>query len=183
MNRTNLQSLAVYLTVVCICILFTGCSIVGVHAKYSTSGASLSPDVKTVSITSFQNRAPLINPTLARELTDGLREKILSQTRLKMTNGTGDVTFEGAISDYSIKPIAPSSGQTITGQMQRLEVKIQVKFSNSKDSKLDFDQEFTKFTDYPSTQNQDAAERSEKFKKDIITDLLEEIFNKAFVSW
>jgi len=71
------------------CLLF----LYGAKVSYSFSGASISPDVKTISIQYFQNRASLVQPGLSQNLTDALIDKCKSQTNLGFVNGIGDVKF------------------------------------------------------------------------------------------
>ena len=54
--------------------------------KYSTSGASIDTEAKTVNVRFIENRAPINNPTLSQKLTTKLRDKITSQTRLTQVN-------------------------------------------------------------------------------------------------
>lgn len=58
--------------------MLAGCSV-----KYSTTGASIDQEAKTVNVRFIENRAPINNPTLSQKLTQKLRDKITSQTRLK----------------------------------------------------------------------------------------------------
>ncbi|HKK42418.1 MAG TPA: LPS assembly lipoprotein LptE, partial [Bacteroidales bacterium] len=76
-------------------LLFGGCSV-----NYSFSGASIAPEIKTFSVAYFQNRAPLVQVGLSQTLTDALIDKCKAQTNLNYVTGTGDVSFEGDITDY-----------------------------------------------------------------------------------
>src|SRR3954468_18415231 len=79
-----------------------GCSV-----KYSASGASIDPGAKTVNVRFIENRAPINNPQLSQNLTEKLRTKIQSQTRLTQTNEDGaDYEFKGAITGYSFSNAA-----------------------------------------------------------------------------
>ena len=49
---------------------------------YSFTGANITPDVKTFTVYYFPNRAKLVNPTLAQNFTEKLREKMQRQTSL-----------------------------------------------------------------------------------------------------
>src|SRR5689334_18539403 len=78
-----------------ITVLFlTGCKV------YKFNDASVPPDVKTVKVNYIENKARYINPQLSPRLTDKLRQKIVSQTRLTQTNGDSvDWDITGFISD------------------------------------------------------------------------------------
>ena len=49
---------------------------------YSFTGASISPDVKTVAVQYFPNRAATIQPTLSQVFTERLKDYFLEQTNL-----------------------------------------------------------------------------------------------------
>jgi hypothetical protein len=149
--------------------------------KYSMSGASISPDVKTVSIQYFQNNATLVNPSLSQQFTDALKDKFVSQTGLKLINGTGDLNFEGEITDYNTKPMAIQENDIAA--RNRLTVTIKVRYSNSKDpeAKYDFDKTFTRFEDYDSSKDLRSVE--DELTKKIIDQIVEDVFNQSVVNW
>jgi hypothetical protein len=71
---------------------------------------------------------------LSRELTEKLKDKIQGQTVLKLVNESGDVQFEGEISNYSVTPAA-ITGDNVAAK-NRLTISIRVKYSNSKESQF-----------------------------------------------
>jgi outer membrane lipopolysaccharide assembly protein LptE/RlpB len=146
---------------------------------YSLSGASISPDTKTVSVAYIENNAALVNPTLSQTLTESLKDRIVSQTGLQLLRTTADLDFEGTIIDYTIKPIA-IQGNEFASQ-NRLTISVKIKFSNNKDETKSFEQVFTRYADYPGTQNLSTVES--ELIKTINTQLIDDIFNKAFVNW
>ena len=155
-------------------LLFDGCKV-----SYSFSGASISPDVKTVSIQYFQNRANLVQPGLSQYLTDALIDKCKAQTNLGLVNGLGDVNFEGEISDYNTKPLTVAAdAQAATN---RFTITVRVKFTNAIQPELSFEQSFTRYEDYDSNKNLSDVEKDLSDK--IVELLVEDIFNKAFVNW
>jgi hypothetical protein len=155
-------------------ILFNGCKI-----KYSFSGASISPQVKTASIQYFQNRASIVQVGLSQSITDALIDKCKSQTNLRIINGLGDVNFEGEISDYNTKPLTVSADATAA--MNRFTITVKVKFTNAIDPEYSYEQSFSRYEDYDSSRNLSdvEADLSEK----IIEMIVEDIFNRAFVNW
>ena len=145
---------------------------------YSFSGAS-TEGLKSVSVQYFQNRASLVQPGLSQTLTDALSDKCKAQTSLNIINGLGDANFEGEISDYSTRPLTVSADATAA--MNRFNITVKVKFTNSVDPEKSFEESFSRYEDYPSTKNLTdvEAELSEK----IIEMIVEDIFNRAFVNW
>lgn len=151
----------------------------GCKVSYSFSGASISPDVKTVSIQYFQNRANLVQPGLSQYLTDVLIDKIKAQTNLGLVNGLGDVNFEGEITDYNTKPLTVAAdAQAATN---RFTITVRVKFTNSIQPELSYEQSFSRYEDYDSNKNLSDVEKDLSDK--IVDLLIEDIFNKAFVNW
>jgi len=146
---------------------------------YSLSGASISPDTKTVSVAYIENNAALVNPTLSQALTESLKDRIVSQTGLQLIRTTADLDFEGTIVDYNIKPLA-IQGNEFAAQ-NRLTISVKIRFSNNKDETKNFEQVFTRYADYSDTQNLSIVEAD--LVKTINTQLIDDIFNKAFVNW
>jgi len=162
------------LFVIIVALLSAGCKI-----SYSFSGASISPNVKTISIQYFQNRASLVQPGLSQYLTDALIDKCKAQTSLKFTNNIGDVNFEGEIADYKTAPL--TVGGDDRAAMNRFTITVRVKFTNSVDNDLSFDQSFSRYEDYDS--NLDLSQVEKELSDKIVEMLVEDIFNKAFVNW
>jgi hypothetical protein len=155
-------------------LMLYGCKI-----SYSFTGASIPPEVKTVSIQYFQNRASLVQPGLSQYITDALIDKCKAQTNLGITNGIGDVNFEGEITDYSNRPYTVSSdAQAATN---RFTISVKVKFTNSVDPNLNYEQTFSRYEDYSS--NLDLSQVEKELSDKIVELLVEDIFNKAFVNW
>ena len=155
-------------------ILFHGCKV-----SYSFSGASISPQVKTLSIQYFQNRASLVQPGLSQNITDALIDKCKSQTNLSLINGLGDVNFEGEISDYNTRPLTVSADATAA--VNRFTISVKVKFTNAVDPDLSYEQSFSRYEDYDSAL--DLSQVEEELSEKIIEMIVEDIFNRAFVNW
>lgn len=154
--------------------MLNGCKI-----SYSFTGASISPEVKTVSVQYFQNRADLVQPGLSQYITDALIDKCKAQTNLGLVNGTGDVDFEGEISNYNTSPLTVAAdAQAATN---RFTISVRIKFTNAVDPELSYDQTFSRYADYDSSL--DLAQVEKELSEDIVELLVEDIFNKAFVNW
>jgi len=175
-NHKKIRSLTILLllSLAGYILLLSGCKV-----SYSFSGASISPDVKTISIQYFQNRASLVQPGLSQNLTDAFIDKCKSQTNLGFVNGIGDVNFEGEITDYNTRPLTVSAdAQAATN---RFTITVKVKFTNAIDPTLSYEQSFSRYEDYDSALSLGDVEDSLSGK--IIELLIEDIFNKAFVNW
>lgn len=146
---------------------------------YSLSGASIPPEAKTVSVKYFQSIASLAPPTLSQSFTEALRDRMSSQTRLALVNGSGDLNFEGSITGYSTAPIAIQS--TDQAALNRLTITVSVKYVCAFDEKKNFEQSFTRYSDYTSSQSLSAVET--ELVQTINEQLTQDIFNRALNDW
>lgn len=162
-----------------ILLAFTITPITSCKVNYSFTGASISPDVKTVSVLYFQNLAPLVNPSLSNYFTEELKNKFVTQTSLNVINDYGDLQFSGQIVGYTFAPIAIQGNEVAA--KNRLTITIKVKFENSKDDKFNYDKTFTQFEDFDSNVNFTQVEG--ELVRLIIEKLVDEIFNNAVANW
>jgi len=147
--------------------------------RYTTSGASIPPDAKTISVAYFPNRAPLVNPTLSEELTESLKDKFISQTNLQMISDGGDLQFEGEISGYETKPMAVRGDEL--SALTRLTISVKVRFINLIDPTKDYDTSFSHYEDFDSERSLDEVEA--ELVPLILEKIIEDIFNRAVVNW
>ncbi len=158
-----------------ILILTNSCTI-----KYNLTGASIAPEVKTVSIQYFENRAPLGIANLGQMLTDELKDKFKSQTSLTVVSDMGHLNFEGEITAYNPnQPVAIQGDETAA--QNRFTITVRVKFTNEKDPKLNFDSSFSRYKDWDSSK--DISSEEEKLVEEILELIIEDVFNKAVVNW
>lgn len=154
--------------------LFSACSI-----NYSTSGASITEDMKTISVVYFPNRAEIVNPTLSSEFTESLIDKFISQTKLQNVSDGGDLNFEGFIKSYSTRPAALSGNDQAS--LTRLTIEISVTFTNVKDPDKNFESVFRHYEDFDADKSLDEVE--EELVPEILEKIIEDIFNRAVVNW
>jgi len=154
-------------------ILLTSCGV------YSFTGASIPAEAKTISVQYFSNKAATIQPTLSQVFTERLKDIFVENTNLTLSENEGDLAFSGYISKYQVKPMAIKADET-AGQ-NRLTIAVKVTYHNSFDVKSSFEQIFSRYRDYPSSQNISDIESA--LIEDITIELVEDIFNKSFVNW
>ena len=172
-NHSN-KSLAIALTLF-VMFITPGCFTV----NYSLSGASIHPSIKNASVQYFQNRAPIVTPGLSQQVTDLLKDKILSDTDLQVTNGYGDVDFNGEIVTFNTRPLAIQSDNNVA--QNRFTIGIKVSFTNMVEPENDFESSFSRYRDYSSSMSFQDAQST--YSEEILDELIEDIFNKAFVNW
>jgi hypothetical protein len=151
----------------------------GCRVGYSFTGASVSPEVKTVSIIYFPNNAHFVVPTLSRTLTDALRDYFTSHTSLNLIERNGDISIEGTITGYDVQPIAIQGNETAA--MTRITITISAKFTNRTNEKQNFESTFSRYQDYPSSKDLSAVQ--DELISQINDQLVQDVFNKAMVNW
>ncbi len=150
-----------------------------IKIRYTASGASIPAAASTFSVAYFQNNAQLAQPAISQKITNALIDKISSQTRLKLTNGIGDLHFEGEITGYNTRPEAIQSNEQAA--MNRLTITINVRFLNKFEPDKDFETRFSRFQLFPSSESLSAVE--DRLIDQINAELVEDIFNRALVNW
>ena len=109
---------------------------------YKFNGASIPADMKTISVAYIENNAQLVNPQLSQELTEGLKERIRTQSRLNIIPTGGDASFaEGKITGYDIKPISIQDNAKPIAGANRLTITMTIKYTSNKDKKQSAEQE------------------------------------------
>lgn len=151
-----------------------------VSCKYSFTGASISPDVKTISVDFFRSYAQLAPPVLEQTFTESLKEIFISQTNLKVVESGGDLHFEGRIVGYQTAPI--SIGVDQQANRERVTITVRVKFINVTDPKSDFDKTFSRFQDYDAEENLTGLVETELIR-DINQQLVQSIFDASVSNW
>ncbi len=91
----------------------------------------------------------------------------------------GDVNFEGEITDYNTRPLTVAADAQAA--MNRFTITVKVKFTNTVDPDLSFEQSFSRYQDYNSSLELSNVEKELSAK--IVEMVVEDIFNQAFVNW
>ncbi len=151
----------------------------GCKVSYSFSGVNIPPEVLTYTVNYFPNRAPLVQAQLSQVFTEALMDKIQGNTSLDMATDGGDVHFSGEITGYNTRPTA-ITGDEVAAR-NRLTISVRVKYVNAFDPEIDFDTSFSRYEDYDSGANLSDVENA--LIELIVEYLVEDIFNKAFISW
>lgn len=156
-----------------ISVCFCACSI-----NYSFYGTNISPEVKTVSVKQFKNNASLVNLQLAGILTNSLKEKFLSQTKLNVVDRDGDLRFEGEIIDYAVSATAVGSDKAA---MNRLTIVVNVRFTNNNDDSESYELKFSRYADFSSSKTLEQVQV--ELVNEIVEALVDDIFSKAVTNW
>ncbi len=155
--------------------LLGGCSVV----KYSFSGTSIQPDVKTVTINYFEYKALKVNPSLSNDLTEAMKDKFRKLTKLEQVEMDGDLELQGAVTGYEVRASAVTANEVAA--QNRLTVSVSLKFMNRKYPEEDFEKSFSAYSDYDSTNSLDAVEAT--LCEEIVEKLVEDMFNASVAQW
>ncbi len=161
-------------------IILTSLLLIQACGTYSFSGASIPPEMKTISVQFFENNSALVVPYLSQQFTEDLKTRIRNQSSLSIIRADADANFEGRITDYTIRPVAIQGNER--AGLNRMTVTVSVKYSNTLDPKLNFEQSFQAFQEFSLTGGALQAQEP-KLLKLINSQLTEDIFNKAFANW
>ena len=159
--------------------LLTAVVLASCKPHVSLSGATIPPEANTVSIGFFANNTTLASPSLSQRFTERLRDMVSQQTRLSLVTQGGDLQFEGYIADYNVTPVAVQANDQAA--MNRLTISVKVAYVNRFDQTKSFEQTFTRFADFRSSES--LASREPDLVTEINRQLTEDIFNRAFNNW
>lgn len=170
LNRWTMCCLSM---MVLLCLL--SCSI-----SYKFDGGSIDYNlVKTVMIRDFQNQASLVYPPLTQTFNSQLRSRIIDQTRLREVSNNADLQFEGEITGYDVAGMAVK--EDAYASMTRLTITVKVRYTNNKKPEESIDQNFQSFQEFSSSRSLDEVQ--DQLIRDIVTDLVDQIYNATLGNW
>jgi len=175
MKSKSTIKLFVFLGVVSLSFTFATC-------KYSfKDSAPIPADITTFRVNALENKARYVDPTIAPQLTEKVRQKIISQTRLRETkNDDANYDISGYISNYSVSTSGVQGQQAGTN---RIDVTFHLIFKNT----VDPDPAKSFEADLSSSYDFLASETLQQATADNIDNILktvtDAIFNKIFSNW
>ena len=175
-HGTSLNSLRItriFLLVLFVMSLLSGCKV------YKFNQASIPPEIKTIYVRFIDNKARYNNPQLSPQLTDKLRQKIVSQTRLtQVNNDNADYDVSGYISQYDVSTSAISDQKVATN---RLTVAVTLTLLDRKTGKEPRNISASRSFDFSASLTLPQAEQ--QLNDEIVRNLADEIFNQLFSDW
>ena len=155
-------------------ILLVACSV-----SYKLEGGSINYDLtKTIHVSDFPNRTPFYSP-LAAMFNLALRKRFIEQTRLKEVSSNADIEIEGEINSFDVANMAVKSDAYAS--QARLTITVHVLYTNNKESGKSVDQTFSANREFPSTQSIDEVQ--DRLVPEIISDLVDQIYNSTVANW
>ena len=156
-------------------VILASCSI-----SYKFNGASIDyTKIKTITIKEFPNQAPLVYPPLSQMFSEALNDIFTTQTRLSFVPNNGDIELEGEIVGYDLTPqnVQADAYAAVT----RLTVKVRVRYTNRNNPDQDFEQTFSAYRDFDSSQSLDSVQ--DELLREIDKELCELIYNATVGNW
>jgi hypothetical protein len=149
---------------------------------YSFKDASVPASVKTYRLKLIENRATNVNPQLAPQLTDRLRQKINSQfSRLRPTQGE-DAHYDIAATIVDFRPITSGVSSTQQAASNRIIVTIKIDFINNlPEGTKSFEADVSRNFDFSA--EVDFTTAQQKLLPTIVQNMSDEIFNRIFSNW
>ena len=172
-KKIRISLLIIIAAIAGIAMTTTSCN----NIRYSLRDVSIPDTIKTFKVNFIENRATYINPQISPQLTDRLRQKIVSQTRLKQSGADADWEINATITEYSFSTSGISNQQSTTN---RINVTVQVELNDLKRNVVT-PYSVSRNFDFPSTQTLQQAE-VEKLNE-MIQGLADDIFNRLFSNW
>jgi len=184
MRRYNVQGIRVqvrfiraFVLVPCTLYLvffFISCKI------YKFNQVSIPSYIKTVKVLPIENKARYINTQLGPQLTDRLRQKVVSQTSLTQVNAdNADYEISAFVSQYDVSTSGISSQQVATN---RLTVAVSVTLLDRKTPNKE-PKNFSVSRSFDFSANLTLPQAEQKLNEEMIRNLVDEIFNQIFSDW
>jgi hypothetical protein len=150
----------------------TGCGI------YKFNEAVVPDSIKSIKVNIIENRAPYVNVQLSPRLSDKLRQKIISQTKLTQTNSdNADWILGGTITNYAFSTSGISNQKEVSN---RLTIGLKVTVNDQK-ANTTTDYDISRSFEFSASQTIQQAENT--LMDEILRSLTDDIFNKIFSKW
>lgn len=157
-------------------ITLGGCGI------YSFTGTTISPDIRTISISNFENPTGEGPANLTQVVTTSFKNYYRRNSNLTILQENGDLQLEGQIVSFTVTPAAiQRDGQQDIANLNRLTLGIQIRYTNTKNPEEDFDQLFSITQDFPV--DQDVTQLSPAIIDQMTERLVTDVFNKSVANW
>ena len=160
--------------------LFIVMTMLSCTISYKFNGASINYDkVKTITINTFENRALYQYGPLASTFNNKLQDAYAQQTKLRFVKQGGDLELSGEIVGYDVynKSVAADG---FSAQVE-LRLTINVRFVNNTNHAEDFEQQFSAFRTYDSSQLLTAVQ--DNLIAEMTKEITDQIFNATVANW
>lgn len=139
---------------------------------------------KSIQIDFFENKSSLASSSASIQLTEGIRDIVLTQSKKELTADKGDWIVEGVINDYNISPISIQAGTDVAAQNR---LTMSVRFNWEYFGELDEananmervgESSVSAFVDYDSQSNFASVEG--ELLDELVRQLSQDVYDKIF---
>ncbi len=164
-------------------LTFIGFSFCFSTCKYGFKDTAPIPaDIQSFRVNYFENKAQYINPQISPQLTERVKSKIISNTRLNQSNrDDADYDISGYFTQYYTTTVGISGGSQPNSTTNRLTVGFHLIFKNNKDLTKNFEADLIRTFDFSSQLSLTEAENT--LTEEIVKNMADEVFNKIFSNW
>ncbi len=174
-DRTLYRRLKQFGLAVITVLLLVGCSV-----SYTFNGASIDySQTKTIQIAEFPIRSSYVWGPMASIFNNQLKDQFANHTKLIQVKRNGDLRIEGEITHYEQRNKSVSA-EGYSAQTE-LSITVNVRFTNNKNHKEDFERQFTAQSSYDTTQSLNSVQ--EELVTQMVKDITDQIFNATVANW
>ena len=174
-NMDSIRTAKLKALVVLLVMALTACSV-----SYKFNGASINyNETKTIQIADFPIRSSYVWGPMASIFNNQLKDTYANHTRLIQVKRNGDLKVEGEITQYSQRNKSVNS-EGVSAQTE-LSMTVNVRFTNNKNHKEDFERQFTATQSYESTRSLNSVQ--EELVTQMVKDITDQIFNATVANW
>jgi transcriptional regulator with PAS, ATPase and Fis domain len=178
-DRTLYRRLKQY-GLVCILALFSLLNLSSCKVSYTFNGASIDyTKIKSIQIAEFPVRSSFVWAPMGGIFNNELKDLFRKSTKLTQVKRNGDLKLEGEITRYEQRNKAVTA-EGASAQVE-LSITVNVRFTNNKDHKQDFENSFSAQKSYDSTMSLSAVQ--EELVTQMMKDIVDQIFNAAVAQW
>ena len=148
--------------------------------SYKFNGASIDyTKTKTIQIDAFPIRSAYVWAPMQSIFNNKLTDLYAQQTKLKQVRRGGDLIVAGEITGFD----QYNKGVSADGYSSQVQLKmtVNVRFTNTKNHKEDFERQFSATTEYDASQQLIAVQ--EELVTQMTKDICEQIFNATVANW
>ncbi|MBO4820213.1 MAG: LptE family protein [Prevotella sp.] len=156
-------------------LLLAACTV-----SYKFNGASINyNETKTITISDFPIRANYVWGPMQAIFNNELKDIFANHTKLIQVKRNGDLKIEGEITQYNQRNKSVSS-EGYSAQTE-LTMTVNVRFTNNKNHKEDFEKQFSASSTYETTQSLNSVQ--EELVTEMVKNITDQIFNATVANW
>ena len=162
-------------------IVLAACLISLVSGCYSFKGVSIPEEVTSFYVDEFEisNRALKAPRQLGTVFTDQFKQQVLRESRLVFNESNPDVEFDGEITQFAIRSVAPQPDETTA--FSRLDITIQVEYTDYLNEENNWSKSFSDFRNFE--RNVNFLDVQDQLVMEIFEQISEDVFNETFSNW